>query len=170
MEKLKQTKSKPPKKQDIKRITVDERFGDGSIRMLIANLTSRARKSGKINRLQNINCWTPEICEYVENIENFIYYLKLGSDESLIGTAVNEVIGKVKQTPTKDSLWLGLKEGQVFIVGNFHVKGKRYDPEYLTISSTPTIEFLRIDRIERFKNNSKSLYSRALCGKEKSDG
>jgi len=169
MEKLKKTKSKPTKELDIKRITVDERFGDWSIRLLIATLTSRARKSGKINKPQNIDCWNAEICEYV-NKDNFISYLGLGSNNLLIGYAIKEVIGVVKQTPTEDLLWRGLEEGQVFIVGNFHVKGKRYDPEYLTISSTPTIEFLRIDRIERFKDNSKNLYSRALCGKEKSDG
>lgn len=168
MEKLKKTKSKPPKEPDVKRITVDERFGDWSIRLLIATLAGRARKSGKINRLQNINCWTPEKCVYV-NRENFISNLGLGSDISSMARAANEVIGKVEQTPTINLLWLGLEEGQVFIVGKFRVKGKRFDPEYLTVSSTPTIEFLRIDRIEHFKDNSKSLYSRALCGKEKSN-
>ena len=168
MAKSKKTKSKLPKELDVKRITVDERFGDWSIRLLIATLASRARKSGKISRLQNIDCWTTEKCVYV-NKENFISNLGLGSDISSMARAANEIIGKVEQTPTINLLWLGLEEGQVFIVGNFRVKGKRFDPEYLTISSTPTIEFLRIDRIERFKDNSKSLYSRALCGKEKSD-
>ena len=169
MEKLKKTKSKLPKELDVKRITVDERFGDWSIRLLIASLTSRTRKSGKINKLQNINCWTTEKCEYV-NRDNFISYLGLGSDTRSTALAVNEIIGKVEQTPTINMLWLGLEEGQVFIVGKFRVKGDRFNPEYLTISDTPATEFLRIDRIERFKDNSKSLYSRALCGKEKSDG
>jgi len=168
MEKLKKPKSKLPKEPDVKRITVDERFGDWSIRLLIATLAGKARKSGKINRLQNINCWTSEKCVYV-NRDDFISNLGLGSDKRLMACAVKEVIGEVKQTPTINLLWLGLEEGQVFIVGKFRVKGKRFDPEYLTISNTPTIEFLRIDRIERFKDNSKSLYSRALCGKEKSD-
>lgn len=169
MEKLKRTKSKLPKELDVKRITVDERFGDSSIRLLIASLTSRTRKSGKINRLQNINCWTTEKCVYV-NRDNFISNLGLGSNISSMTRAANEIIGKVEQTPTENLLWLGLEEGQVFIVGKFRVKGDRFKPEYLTVSSTPTIEFLRIDRIEPFKNNSKSLYSMALCDKEKSDG
>lgn len=168
MEKLKKPKSKLPKEPDVKRITVDERFGDGSIRLLIATLTDKARKSGNINRFQNIDCWTPEKCVYV-NRENFVSNLGLGSDKESMTCAVNEVIGEVKQKPTTNLLWLGLEEGQVFIVGKFRVKGDRFKPEYLTISSTPTIEFLRIDRIERFKDNSKSLYSKALCGKEKSD-
>jgi len=169
MAKFKKPKSKLPKEPDVKRITVDERFGDWSIRLLIATLAGKARKSGKINRLQNIDCWTAEKCVYVDR-DNFISNLGLGSDISSMARAVNEVIGKVEQTPTINLLWLGLEEGQVFIVGNFRVKGDRFKPEYLTISSTPTIEFLRIDRIESFKDNSKSLYSRALCGKEKSDG
>jgi transcriptional antiterminator Rof (Rho-off) len=169
MEKVKKTKSKLPKELDVKRITVDERFGDWSIRLLIATLKGKARTSGKINRLQNINCWTHESCVYVDR-DNFMSNLGLDSDISSIARAVNEVIGKVEQTPTKELLWLGLEEGQVFIVGKFHVKGDRFKPEYLTISSTPTIEFLRIDRIESFKDNSKNLYSRALCGKEKSNG
>jgi len=153
---------------DIKRITVDERFGDRSIRLLIATLSGRARKSGKINKFQNINCWTTEEDVYVDR-DNFISNLGLDSDISSITHAVKEVIGKVEQTPTINLLWLGLEEGQVFIVGKFRVKGDRFKPEYLTISSTPTIEFLRIDRIESFKDNSKNLYSRALRDKEKSD-
>ena len=169
MEKVKKTKSKLPKELDVKRITVDERFGDWSVRLLIASLTSRAGKSGKISEPQNINCWTTEKCVYV-NRDNFISNLGLGSDTNSMTRAANEIIGKIEQTPTINMLWLGLEEGQVFIVGKFGVKGDRLKPEYLTVSSTPTIEFLRIDRIESFKDNSKSLYSRALCGKEKSDG
>ena len=168
MAKSKKPKSKLPKEPDVKRITVDERFGDWSIRLLIATLAGKARTSGKINRLQNINCWTPEKCVYV-NRENFISNLGLGSDKRLMACAVNEVIGEVEQKPTANLLWLGLEEGQVFIVGKFRVKGNRFEPEHLTVSSTPTIEFLRIDRIKRFKDNSKNLYSKALCGKEKSD-
>jgi hypothetical protein len=168
MEKLKKPKSKLPKEMDVKRITVDERFGDWSIRLLIATLAGEAGTSDKKIEFQNINNWNPEKCIYATK-KNFMSNLGLGNDKSLMACAVKEVIGEVEQKPTANLLWLGLKEGQVFILGKFRVQGDRFEPEYLTISSTPTIEFLRIDRIERFKDNSKSLYSRALCDKEKSD-
>jgi len=168
MAKSKKTKSKLPKEQDVKRITVDERFSDGYIRLLIATLAGEAVTSDKIIEFQSINNWNPEKCVYVTKT-NFMPRLGLGSDKRLMACAVNEVIGEVEQKPTANLLWLGLEEGQVFIAGKFRVKGNRFDPEYLAISSTPTIEFLRIDRIKRFKDNSKSLYSEALCGKEKSD-
>ena len=168
MAKSKKTKSKLPKEQDVKRITVDERFGDWSIRILVATLAGEAGTSDKKIEFQSINNWNPEKCVYVTR-KNFMSRLGLGSDKRLMACAVKEVIGDVEQKSTADLLWLGLEEGQVFIVGKFRVKGDRFDPEYLAISSTPTIDFLRIDRIKRFKDNSKSLYSEALCGKEKSD-
>jgi len=168
MAKLKKPKSKLPKEPDIKRITVDERFGDWSIRLLIATLAGEAGTSDKKIEFQNINCWNPEKCIYATR-KNFISNLGLGSDKSLMACAVKEVIGEVKQKPTTNLLWLGLEEGQVFIVGKFCIKGDRTEPEYLTISNTQTIDFLRIDRSERFKDNSKILYSMAICGKEKSD-
>ena len=168
MAKLKKPKSKLPKEPDVKRITVDERFGDWSIRLLIATLAGEVGTCDTKIEFQSINCWNPEKCFYVTR-KNFMSRLGLGGDTSLMALAVKEVIGDVKQKPTANLLWLGLEEGQVFIVGKFRVEGNRTEPEYLTISNTPTIEFLRIDRIERFKDNSKSLYSRALCDKEKSD-
>src|SRR4030042_1762423 len=159
MAKLKKPKSKPPKEPDVKRITVDERFGDWSIRLLIATLAGKARTSDKKIEFQNINNWNPEKCIYATR-KNFISYLGLGSDKSLMACAVKEVIGEVEQKPTANLLWLGLKGGQGFFLGKFTEQRDRFEPEYLTVSSTPTIEFLRIDRIERFKDNSKSLYSR----------
>lgn len=166
MAKSKKPKSKPPRGPNIKRITVDERFSDWSIRLLIATLAGEAVTSDKKIEFQNINCWNPEKCFYVTR-KNFKSHLGLGNNKRLMDCAVKEVIGKVEQKPTANLLWLGLEEGQVFIVGTFCVKGDRFDPEYLTISSTPAIDFLRVDRIERFKDNSKNLYSRALRGKEK---
>jgi hypothetical protein len=168
MAKLKKTKSKLPKEPDVKRITVDERFSDWSIRLLIATLAGEAGTSDKKIEFQGINCWNPEKCVYVTR-KNFMSRLGLGGDKSLMALAVKEVIGKVEQKPTTNLLWLGLEEGQVFIVGNFQIQGDRFEPEYLTISNTPTIDFLRIDRSETFKDNSKILYSKAICGKEKSD-
>jgi len=158
-------KSKPPREPNIKRITVDERFSDWSIRLIIATLADEAITSDRKIEFQNINCWNPEECFYVTR-KNFKSYLGLGSNKRLLDCAVKEVIGEIEQKPTANLLWLGLEEGQVFIVGKFRVKGDRFDPEYLTISSTPTIDFLRIDRTKRFKDNSKNLYTKALCGKE----
>lgn len=166
-------KSKKPKRQskngpEVKRITVDERFSDWSIRLLIANLITEKMTSDNKIEFQNISSWSSEKSVNVTR-GNFKSHLGLGNNKRLMNLAVKEIIGEVEQKPTEDLLWLGFEEGQVFIVGTFRVKGDRHKPEFLTISSTPTIDFLRIDRIERFKDNSKILYSRALCGKEKSD-
>jgi hypothetical protein len=166
MAKSKKPKSKPPRGPNIKRITVDERFSDWSIRFLIATLAAETVTPDKKIEFQNINCWNPEKCFYVTR-ENFQSRLGIGGNKKLLDCAVKEVIGEVKQKPTANLLWLGLEEGQVFIVGNFQVQGDRFEPEYLAVSSTPAIDFLRVDRIERFKDNSKNLYSRALRGKEK---
>ncbi len=166
MTKSKQPKRKTPREPNVKRITVDERFSDWSIRFLIATLAAGTVTSGKKIEFQNINCWNPEKCFYVTR-KNFKSRLGIGSNKKLLDCAVKEVIGEVEQKPTANLLWLGLEEGQVFIVGNFQVQGDRFEPEYLTISSMSATDFLRVDRIERFKDNSKNLYSRALCGKEK---
>jgi hypothetical protein len=168
MAKSKKQKRKPPKKPDVKRITVDERFSDWSIRLLIANLAITTVTSDKKIEFQNINSWSSEKSVYVTR-KNFKSHLGLGGNKRLIDRAVTEVIGEIEQKPTANLLWLGLEEGQVFVVGKFRIKGDRHNPEYLTISSTPAVDFLRIDRIERFKDNTKNLYSRALCGKEKSN-
>jgi len=168
MAKSQKRKGKPPKKPDVKRITVDERFSDWSIRLLIASLAGQAVRSDKKIEFQDTNCWNPEKSIYV-NRKNFKSHLQLGGDKRMMYCAVKEVIGEVEQKPTANLLWLSLEEGQVFIVGNFRLKGERFEPEYLAISSTPTKDFLRIDRIERFKDNTKNLYSRAIYGKEKSD-
>src|SRR4030042_1101111 len=143
MAKLKKPKSKPPKEPDVKRITVDERFGDWSIRLLIATLAGKARTSDKKIEFQNINNWNPEKCIYATR-KNFIAYLGLGSDKSLMACAVKEVIGEVEQKPTANLLWLGLKEGQVFILGKFRVQGERFEPEYLTVSTPPNTSGKRL--------------------------
>ena len=168
MAKSKKSKMKAHKGPNVKRITVDERFSDWSIRILIANLVSERIKSDKEIEFQNIGPWSSEKSVYITR-QNFKSHLGLGGNKRLMNRAVKEVIGDVEQKPTEDLLWLGFEEGQVFIVGTFRVKGDRHEPDCLTISNTPSIDFLRIDRIERFKKNSKNLYSRALCGKEKSD-
>ena len=168
MVKSKKSKRKAQKGLNVKRITVDERFSDWSIRILIANLVSEKIKSDKKIEFQNIDPWSSEESVYITR-KNFKSHLGLGSNKRLMNRAVKEVIGEVEQKPTEDLLWLGFEEGQVFVVGTFRVKGDRHEPDCLTISNTPSIDFLRIDRIERFKNNTKNLYSRALCGKEESD-
>jgi len=168
MAKSKKPKRKPKKGPEVRRITVDERFSDWSIRILIANLVSERITTDKKIEFQNIGSWSSEKSVYITR-KNFKSHLGLGSNKRLMNRAVKEVIGEVEQKPTEDLLWLGFEEGQVFVVGTFRVKGDRHKPECLTISNTPSIDFLRIDRIERFKNNTKNLYSRALCGKEKSN-
>ncbi len=167
MAKSKEPKRKPPREPNIKRITVDERFSDWSIRLLVATLAGEARTSDKKIKFQNINCWNPEECVYVTR-ENFMSCLGLSGNKSLTACAVNEVIGEVEQRPTANLLWRSFEEGQVFIMGKFRVEGDRFEPKHLTVSSSPTIDFLRVDRTRRFKDNSKNLYSSALCGKEKS--
>lgn len=167
MEKSKKTKRKSEQGPEVRRITVDERFSDWSIRVLIANLVAETMRSdGKIE-FQNIDSWSSEKSFYITR-KNFKSRLGIGGNKRLLDRAVKEVIGEVEQKSSANLLWLGLEEGQVFVVGKFRIEGDRFDPEYLTISSTPTIDFLRIDRSNRFKDNSKNLYSRALCDKEKS--
>lgn len=180
MARSKKKKTRRQKKPDIKRITVDERLGDSSIRLLVATLADEARVVGKEINVEDTSRWLPEQAVYAKRgnekpanttrqKHDLLSLLGLGGDEKSMARAIREVIGKVEQKATADLLWLALEETQVFIAGNFSVEGDRFDPKRLTVSKPSTREFLRIDRAERFKNECKSLYAEALCGKEQSD-
>lgn len=180
MARSKEKKARRQKKPEIKRITVDERLGDSSIRLLVASLASKARVVGKEINVEDTRHWLAEQAVYAKRgnekpsstarqKHDLLSVLGLGGDEKSMAQAMREVIGKVRRKATADLLWLALEETQVFITGNFSVEGDRFSPKRLTVSKPSTREFLRIDRAERFKNECKSLYAEALCGKEQSD-
>jgi len=57
--------------------------------------------------------------------------------------------------------WETLKEGQVYLSGEFEVIGDKTKPEYFEVSSGQR-EFLRIDNLEIIDEGIKSLYSDVL--------
>jgi hypothetical protein len=144
------------------RYTIDERFDDSLIRVLAAPLRKEFREAGKEVRLEDLRLWGAETASLLTRPR----FVKQVLDSKYLAVAVETAIGKLTRKPELELLWQGLQEGQVFIFGNFLIKGERFDPECLMLARQPVWDFLRIDRAESFKNASKSLYSKALRGEE----
>ncbi len=154
---------------EVFRITVDERLDNSTVRLLFAPLKNSKKKRGAKINIKGDGDWGPERSMTVSRDDFFAYSSQIKKRKWLI-RIVKEVIGNLAQEVSTELLWPALKEGQVFLVGDFFVKGLRYDPDELTVQGSTPREFLRIDGIRSFKDESLRLYSRALCGKETTHG
>jgi hypothetical protein len=116
----------------VKRITVDERLAEDLIRF--------------------------EICALNKNVEKF--FDRVG----IWGEKKEEL---VRRTDYKRMLhlpqpWNTLKEGQVFMLGEFEIIGERTKPKYFKASPGKK-EFIRIDDLRKFRDKTKRTYSDLLA-------
>ena len=119
---------------DVKRITVDEKLADDLFRFEVCTL-----KPGVKKFFDERGIWGDQ----QENlVRKRSYKRKLGIPQS----------------------WNTLKEGQVFLFGEFEIVGKRSEPEYFKISPGRK-EFIRIDNKRKFRDKTKRTYSDLLTGK-----
>ena len=149
----------------IRRITVDERFGDSLVRLVIAHFADIEKKVGEKFLVADLSIWGEEEEEYVD-ANSFLKVLGVDEKDISLQHAMKEVIGDVDEEPTRELLWRSLEEGQVFLSGSFRTRACRYASASLDIHGDSTNEFLRIDRMEAFKSECKHRYTSALCGRE----
>jgi len=116
----------------VKRITVDEQLAEDLIRF--------------------------EICSLNEGVEKFFDRVGIWGErkEELIRrTAYSRKLG----IPL---LWDTLKEGQVFLLGEFEIIGERTKPKHFKVSPGRK-EFIRIDGLRKFRDKIKHTYSDLLA-------
>jgi len=153
----------------VRRIVVDERFGLDAMRLLIATLT------GSVQEVTDGCCpWSAEK-EVMVSPRNVLRKL-VPTGEYPERKILQEIMGAVwefkaeelktgKRGSMKTLVWKELKEGQVFLEGTFKIVGERHDPEVIE-AGVGARDFLQVDRIAFFEEQSRTLYSEALRGKE----
>jgi len=126
------------RKVRVRRITVDEKLSDDLFRFVFCSLREGIKKF-----TDRDDEWQEEREELVhpQNYSRILYVKK-------------------SEAPA----WETLKEGQVYLSGEFEVIGDQTKPEYFKVSPGRR-EFLRIDNLEIIDEGLKSLYSDVLRGR-----
>ena len=123
------------RKAQVRRITVDERLSDDLFRFVFCSLEEGIKK------------FTDRDDEWQEEREKLVHprnYSRILFVKKSDGPA-----------------WETLKEGQVYLSGEFEVIGDRTKPDHFRVSPGRR-EFLRIDNLEIIDEGVKSLYSDVL--------
>ena len=118
----------------VRRITIDEKLSNDLIRFLF--------------------------CSLKEGIERFADLDEQWGEEQEV-LAQSHDYAQMLDVTSEALPWETLKEGQVFLSGEFEVIGDRTAPEYFKVSPGRK-EFLRIDNLKEFKEEVKYLYSEVL--------
>jgi hypothetical protein len=128
-------KEKQAGKPDVRRITIDERLADDLIRAAICRLAG-----GLEVFYDRQDDWGRERGAWFRPGD---YAAKMGLDAG--------------QAPG----WHTLKEGQVFVVGEFEIVGERSDPSHLRISRGAR-SVLRLDHLREYRDGVKYFYGYLL--------
>ena len=126
------------RKVRVRRITVDEKLSDDLFRFVFCSLREGIKK------------FTDRDDEWQEEREKLVH----PQNYSRI------LYVKKSEAPA----WETLKEGQVYLSGEFEVIGDQTKPEYFKVSPGRR-EFKRIDNLEIIDEGLKSLYSDVLRGR-----
>ena len=118
----------------VRRITIDEKLSNDLIRFVF--------------------------CSLKEGIERFADLDEQWGEEQEV-LAQSHDYAQMLDVTSEALPWETLKEGQVFVSGEFEVIGDRTAPEYFKVSPGRK-EFLRIDNLKEFKEEVKYLYSEVL--------
>lgn len=119
----------------MRRITVDERLAEDTIRVLISRLPKGVREF-RIEKAQ----WEDE-------------------EEHFVGPETYLADMGIPPSEEEKWSWADFREGQVFLSGKFKILGKEGSPENLLVGQGRN-EFLLIERLVR--KNTEKLYFRAL--------
>jgi len=123
------------RKVRVRRITVDEKLSDDLFRFVFCSLKKGIKK------------FTDRDDEWQEEREKLVHPRNYSR------------ILYIKKS--KAPAWETLKEGQVYLSGEFEVIGEKTKPESFKVSPGRR-EFLRIDNLEIIDEGVKSLYSDVL--------
>lgn len=121
----------------VRRITVDEKLSDDLFRFVVCWL-----KEG-IKRFTDLDYEWQEEQEKLVNPRNYSRILYVKKSEA--------------------PAWETLKDGQVYLSGEFKVMGDQTAPEYFKVSPRRR-EFLRIDNLEIIDEGVRTLYSDVARG------
>jgi len=151
-------KKKPTKRAKVWRVTIDERLDADLVKIGVATLLPGRTDLSK-DALAN---WSDEEVHLVHP-SDYLDAFKLGKSDPLLRPLSTELkLGIGKKKDLEGGLWRFLEEGQVYLVGEFEVKGKDSgDPERI-VTRPGVHSILRIDRIPAIKKRHKDLYSAAL--------
>lgn len=153
-----------PTKPPVERITVDEILDRTLVRLLVAPLSK-----GVTSITDKDDEWDEEREELAPPAKTLA---RLGLNKA-DGRRIAEVfLGKTSTALAEPELLEGtpeqlllrfVKEGQVFLRGNFTVQGDRANPTTLSVCDGPP-DTLKIDHMPAVKDIGKDLYARALAG------
>ena len=125
---------KKSRKAQVRRITIDEKLSDDLVRFVVCSL-----KQGVENFIDRDEDWEEE------------------REELLQSRDYTQMFGIMAE----EFPWETLKEGQVFLLGEFEVIGDRTAPQCFKVNPGRK-ELLRIDNLEEFKEEIKYLYSEIM--------
>ena len=98
-----------------------------------------------------------EVCDLSDDVKSFLYEASVWKkDEGLVVRGETYEVELGIPYP-----WDVLEEGQVFLFGNFEVIGDRDKPKEFRVNREKH-EFLRIDQIDDFRDQLRTLYSEVL--------
>ena len=139
------------------RVTIDERLDADLLKIGVAELLPGRTDLGE-DALDN---WSEEEVRLVRPSDFLGTFGLRKSDPMLKPLSVELKLGGGEKD-LEGVLWRFLEEGQVYLVGEFEIKGKDpRNPE--SIAARPGVHsVLRIDRIPVIKKRHKDLYSAAL--------
>jgi len=152
----------------VRRTVVDERFGPDAMRLLTATLT------GSVREITDGCCrWSAEkeVMVTPKNVSRKLLPTGKDRERRILREIMRgawepkaEELKTAKRGALTALLWNELKEGQVFLEGTFKIVGERHDPTAIK-AGVGARDFLEVDRITFFEEQSKTLYSRTLRGK-----
>jgi len=149
-----------PKKETVRRITVDERLHDSLIRLLFAD----PEASAKLIPLGDACTWSDEKDE-LATPENALELMGIAGSPALLAEAVRQVTGVASAAPTAAQFWNGLAEGMAFVVGRFEpVAEPGAEPHAIRPLAQGDVRLLRIDTLAAVKEGLKTLYATAVSG------
>jgi hypothetical protein len=139
------------------RVTIDERLDADLVKIGVATLLPGCTDLSE----DALDSWSEEEVRLVHP-SDYLNAFKLDKSDPLLKSLLEELKLGTRTKDLQGGLWRFLEEGQVYLVGEFEVKGKDpADPERL-VTRSGVHSVLRIDRIPAIKKRHKDLYSAAL--------
>ena len=150
-------KKKEAKRAQVRRITIDERLNEDLVKIGVARLLP-----GHADLCEDtLDSWSEEEVRLIHP-STLLRTLGLRKSDPLLKTLSGELASGLEEKNLKGVLWRSLEEGQVYLAGEFEVRGEdRSDPDRIVVRPGAHC-VLRIDLIPAIKKRHKDLYSAAL--------
>lgn len=126
----------PAPAHPVRRITIDERLADDLVRILVCDLA-------------------PGVTDFFDRRDDW-------GDEREVLLRPESLVQELGLPNAAALPWDKLREGQVYVSGEFEVVGRRSSPDYLH-ARPGRREFLQLDAIPEFRDSSRRTYSELLA-------